>query len=65
MYSFWQGGTQPVAKKAISKVTHSIMQLQSKLAKCYTGSNAKTTKIKTPKTNCKLLSNLKHCNFIN
>ena len=36
------------------------MQLQSKLPKCYTGTGAKTSKTKTPKTNCKVLPNLKY-----
>ena len=38
------------------------MQLQSKLLKCYIGIGAKTSKIKTPETNCKVLPNLKYYN---
>ena len=41
------------------------MQLQSKQPKCYTGTNAKTSKTKTPETNCKVLSNLKYYTLIN
>ena len=41
------------------------MQLQSKLLKCYTGKDAKTSKTKTPKTNCKVLPNNKYYNRIN
>ena len=47
-------------KTAISKVTHSSMQLQSKQLKCYTGASTKTHKTKTPETNCKVLLDLKY-----
>ena len=63
--NFWQGGTKQAAKIAIYKVTHSSMQLQSKLLKCYTGTGAKTSKTKTSETNCKVLPNLKYYNIIN
>ena len=56
---------QLAAKTAISKVTHSSMQFQSKLLMCYTGTNAKTSKTKTPETKCKVLTNLKYYNLIN
>ena len=51
---------QPAVKAAISKVTHSSMQLQNKLLKYYTSTGAKRSKTKTPETNCKVLSNLKY-----
>ena len=41
------------------------MQLQSKLLKFYTGTGAKKSKTKSPKTNCKVLPNLKYNNIIN
>ena len=56
---------QIAAKTAISKVTYSSMQLKSKLLMCYTGTNAKTSKTKTPKTKYKVLTNLKYYNLIN
>ena len=56
---------QKAAKTAIYKVTYCNMQLESKLPKCYTGTGAKTSKTKTPKTNCKVLPNLKYYNIIN
>ena len=62
---FQQGGMQLAAKTAIFKVIHSSMQLWSKLLMCYTGTNAKTSKTKTPKTKCKVLFNLKYYNLIN
>ena len=52
-------GTQIEVKTAIYKVTHSSMQLWSKLVMCYMGTNAKTSKTKTPETKCKVLTNLK------
>ena len=56
---------QLAAKTAISKVIHSSMQFQSKLPKCYIGTKAKTSKTKTPETNCKVLSNLKYYKLTN
>ena len=56
---------QQAAQTEISKVAHSSMQLWSELLKCYIGTGAKTSKTKTPKTNCKVLSNLKYYNRIN
>ena len=41
------------------------MQLQSKLLRYCTGTGAKTSNTKTPKTNCKVLPNLKYYNIIN
>ena len=46
---------------AISKVKHSIIQLQSKQVECYTGAGAKIHKTKTPETNCKVLLDIKYC----
>ena len=56
---------QQVVGTAIYKVKHSNMQFQSKQLKCYTGTGAKTSKTKTPETNCKVLPNLKYYNIIN
>ena len=50
---------QLAVKTEISKVTHSIMQLQSKQLKCYTGAGTKIHKTKTPETNCKVFFYLK------
>ena len=58
-------GDAASSKKAIYKVIHSIMQFQSKLLMCYTGTNAKASKTKAPKTKCKVLTNLKYYNLIN
>ena len=49
---------QKAAKTAIYKVIHSSIQFQSKILKFYTGIYAKTSKTKTPETNCMVLSNL-------
>ena len=54
---------QKAEKAAIFKVTHSNMQLQSKLLKCHTGTGAKTSKTKTPETICKVPPNLKYDNY--
>ena len=55
---------QLAAKTTIYKVTHSSKQLWSKLLICYKGTNAKTSKTKTPKTKCKVLINFKIYNLI-
>ena len=62
---------QQAAKTAISNVTYSSMQLWSKLLigtngyLLVLGTNAKTSKTKTPETNCKVLFNLKYYYLIN
>ena len=61
--NFCQGVIQKAEKAAIFKVTHSNMQLQSKLLKCHTGTGAKTSKTKTPETICKVPPNLKYYNY--
>ena len=56
---------QQVVGTAISKVTHSIMQLQSKQLQYYTVTGAKTSKTKSLETNCKTLTNFKYYTEIN
>ena len=52
---------QQAVETAISKVTHSSMQLWSKQLKYYTGAGTKIHKAKSLETNCKVLPNLKYC----
>ena len=55
---------QQAVETAIYKVTHSSIQFQSKQLKHYTGEGTKTHKTKSPKTNCKVLLDLKYCTWI-
>ena len=56
---------QPAVRIENSKETHSSKQFQSKQLQWYTGAGTKTHKNKTPKTNCKVLPNLKYHTWIN